>query len=70
MKGKQHSLWICSTPSSLDTQFAKIWNSDEDKWRRYEYNIYQCVEQGLKADAETLKTIVNDDLIWNTEYMV
>ena len=70
MKGKQHSLWICSTPSSLDTQFAKIWNSDEDKWHRYEYNIYQCVEQGLKADPATLKTIVNDDLIWNTEYMV
>ena len=70
MKGTQHSLWICSTPSSLDTQFAKIWNSDEDKWHRYEYNIYQCVEQGLKADPATLKSIVNDDLIWNTEYMV
>ena len=70
MKGTQHSLWICSTPSSLDTQFAKIWNSDEDKWHRYEYNIYQCVEQGLKADPDTLKSIVNDDLIWNTEYMV
>ena len=26
MKGKQHSLWICSTTSSIDTQFAKIWN--------------------------------------------
>ena len=68
--GQQHSLWICSTPSSLDTQFAKIFNSDESKWRRYEYNIYDCVKQGLKADPETLKSIVNDDLIWNTEYMV
>lgn len=68
--GQQHSLWICSTPSSLDTQFAKIFNGDESKWRRYEYNIYDCVKQGLKADPETLKSIVNDDLIWNTEYMV
>ena len=70
MKGTQYSLWICSTPSSLDTQFAKIWNSDEDKWHKYEFNIYDCVQQGLKADPETLKSIVNDDLIWNTEYMV
>lgn len=70
MKGEQHSLWICSTPSSLDTQFAKIWNSSDDSWHRYEFNIYDCVEQGLKADPETLRKVVDDDLIWNTEYMV
>lgn len=61
-------LLVSSTPTSLDTIFSKIWHSPEGKWSKHKITIYDAVEQGLKADIETLKSIVNDDLIWNTEY--
>lgn len=61
-------LLVSSTPTSLDTIFSKIWHSPDGKWSKHKITIYDAVNQGLKADIETLKSIVNDDLIWNTEY--
>lgn len=69
MTGKQKTLTICSTPTSLDTQFSKIWHTDDSQWSKHRYNIYECVEQGLQADPELLKEIVNDDLVFETEYL-
>lgn len=69
MNGKQKTLTICSTPTSLDTQFAKIWHTEDSQWSKYRYDIYECVEQGLQADPELLKEIVNDDLVFETEYL-
>lgn len=69
MNGKQKTLTICSTPTSLDTQFSKIWHDDSGKWSKHKYDIYECVEQGLQADPILLKQIVNDDLIFETEYL-
>ena len=69
MTGKQKTLTICSTPTSLDTQFSKIWHTNDSSWSKHRYTIYECVEKGLKADPELLKQIVNDDLVFQTEYM-
>lgn len=69
MAGTEHTVTVASTPTSLDTQFAKIWNDTSGKWSKHSYTIYDCVKQGLKADPEELKTVVNDDLIWQTEYL-
>lgn len=69
MTGGRKSVVVSSTPTSLDTEFAKIWYDESGKWKKYSKTIYDCVEMGLKADPETLKAVVNDDLIWQTEYM-
>lgn len=69
MNGKQKTLTICSTPTSLDTQFSKIWHIDDSEWSKHKYDIYECVNQGLKADPDLLKEIVNDDLVFDTEYL-
>lgn len=69
MTGKQKSLTICSTPTSLDTQFSKIWHSNDQSWSKHRYTIYDCVAQGLKADPELLKRAIDDDLVFKTEYM-
>ena len=69
MTGNQKTLTICSTPTSLDTHFAKIWYDESGQWSKHKYDIYDCVKQGLKADPDLLKEIVNDDLVFDTEYL-
>lgn len=69
MNGKQKTLTICSTPTSLDTQFSKIWHDNSGQWSKHKYDIYECVEQGLQADPNLLREVVNDDLIFETEYL-
>lgn len=64
MSGSNKWVMIASTPTSLDTVFARIWNDDTNLWKKYSKTIYDCVAEGLKADPETLKKVVNDDLIW------
>lgn len=65
------SIWIASTPTGLNTQFAKIWFNDDDVglWSKYKITIEDAVNDGLDVDVPELKKIVNDDLIWKTEYL-
>lgn len=60
---------IISTPTSLTTQFAKIWNATDGVWSKHRVTIEDAVRLGLKADVEQLRKIVDDPLIWNTEFM-
>lgn len=69
LTGKDKFIFVCSTPTSKNTRFAKIWYDDTDKWSKHSLTIYQAVEQGLKANTEELKSLINDDLIWRTEYL-
>lgn len=60
---------VLSTPTGLNTQFAKIWQSDESLgWEKYKLTIEDAVNEGLPADIEELKSLINDDYIWRTEY--
>ena len=63
--------WIAvfSTPTGLNTQFAKLWQSDESLgWEKHKLTIEDAVKEGLPADIEELKNIINDPLIWGVEY--
>ena len=61
---------VLSTPSDLDSVFAKIWHSDPSLgWEKYRLTIYDAVAQGLPADPDELQKLINDDFIWRTEYL-
>lgn len=68
ISGKK-AISIISTPTSLTNEFAKIWHSTDGVWSKHKITIEDAVNQGLKADIEQLKKIVDDPLIWNTEFM-
>lgn len=60
---------IFSTPTGLNTQFAKLWQSDESLgWEKHKLTIEDAVKEGLPADIKELKDLINDDFIWRTEY--
>lgn len=60
---------IYSTPTGLNTIFAKLWQSDESLgWEKYKLTIEDAFAEGLPVDIEGLKNLVNDDYIWRTEY--
>lgn len=67
--GKKFAL-ILSTPTSMDTRFAKIWFSQDGEWEKHKITIEDAVREGLKVNIPELKKIIADDFIWNTEYMV
>lgn len=69
MNNKDKWCLILSTPTSLDTRFAKIWFDQSDEWEKHQLTIFDAVSEGLKADPENLKKLINDEFIWNTEYM-
>lgn len=69
MTGQQKTLTICSTPTSLDTKFSQIWHDNNSTWSKHKYDIYECVSQGLQADPQLLREVINDDLVFDTEYM-
>lgn len=60
---------VSSTPTSLDTIFSKIWHDQSGEWSKHKFTVVDAASQGLKVDIPTLKKVVNDDLIWQTEYM-
>lgn len=60
---------IISTPTSLTNRFAKIWNDPDSVFSKHKITIHDAVNQGLKADIEQLKKIVNDPQIFATEFM-
>lgn len=60
---------VLSTPTGLNTRFAKIWQSDPSLgWEKYKLTIEDAVKEGLPADIEELKRLVNDPTIWETEF--
>lgn len=65
------SIWISSTPTGLNTQFAKIWfdENENNLWSKYKITIEDAVKDGLKVNIKELQNVINDDLIWKTEYM-
>lgn len=70
ISNKDKWIMVMSTPTGLNTEFAKIWNSPPELgWEKHRITIYDAVKQGLKANPEDLKRLVNDDLIWRTEYL-
>lgn len=67
---KNKWIMVLSTPTGLNTIFAKIWQSPpEFGWEKYRLTIYDAVAQGLPADPAELQKLVNDDFIWRTEYL-
>lgn len=60
---------VLSTPTGLNTRFAKIWQSDPSLgWEKYKLTIEDAKAEGLPVDIEELKRLVNDPVIWDVEY--
>lgn len=62
------SVSVISTPTGLETVFAHIWANDDGTWSKHRLTIYDAVNQGLQADPEQLKKLIDDELIFQTEY--
>lgn len=66
---KNKWIMVLSTPTGLNTEFAKIWQSDRSLgWEKHRLTIYDAVKEGLEADPEELQKLINDPAIWETEY--
>lgn len=67
---KNKWIMVLSTPSGLDSIFSKIWHSDPSLgWEKHRLTIIDAVRQGLPADPDELRKLINDDFIWRTEYL-
>jgi phage FluMu gp28-like protein len=69
MNSKDKWVLILSTPTSETNRFAKIWFDENENWHKQKVTIYDAVSEGLKADIDSLKLLINDDFIWKTEYL-
>lgn len=70
-----YKLRVISTPNGLNNKFAELWHGKGERmggkqvWSRHKVTIYDAVEQGLPVDPEELKAGLDDDEMWQQEYL-
>lgn len=70
-----YKLRVISTPNGLNNKFAELWQGKSERmggkqvWSRHKVTIYDAVEQGLPVDPEELKAGLDDDEMWQQEYL-
>lgn len=69
MSGSNKMVILASTPTSKTTHFARSYFDDSGFWKKWTITIEDAVKGGLKADINSLRRLVNDDQIFNIEYM-
>jgi phage FluMu gp28-like protein len=61
-------LWIASTPLGDSGKFHDIFTTN-DRYIKYQTDVYQAAAQGCPIDPEQVKAEVGDNFIFDTEYM-
>lgn len=70
-----YKLRVISTPNGLNNKFAELWHGKGERlggktvWSRHKVTIYDAVAQGLPVDPEELKVGLDDDELWQQEYL-
>lgn len=78
-----HKIWAALSPSitwgfkivvgstlfGISNKYYELWSrKNEDFWSKHHVDIYEAVAQGLPADIEELKGIVDDPDAWAEEF--
>ena len=65
-----YKIRVTSTPNGCYNKFHDLMTNDKLShiWSRHTVDIYQAVFDGLNRDIAWLKSGLNDDSIWQTEY--
>ena len=66
--GGEKRLRIVSTPKGLGNKFADLWHKNE-AYSRHKVTIQDAVAQGLEINLQQLREGVDDEDIWQQEYL-
>jgi phage FluMu gp28-like protein len=63
-------LRVTSTPNGKDNKFYELMTAKDSLWSRHVVDIHSAIADGLERDADELKSGLNDDDIWDQEYLL
>ena len=63
-----YRLRVASTPLGKQGKFWDLWSKNPE-FSKHRTTIYEAVEQGLLVDPEELRAAVDDEEIWQQEYL-
>ncbi|ENU32437.1 terminase large subunit domain-containing protein [Acinetobacter parvus] len=63
-------LRVVSTPKGKGNKFYEIMTADSEVWSRHVVDIHQAVADGLERNIEELRQGLNDEELWQQEYLL